>query len=40
VRAVAKKEIMKNVYLDASVGGDTGSKYKAGVAVVGLKINF
>jgi hypothetical protein len=41
VRVTYKKEVVKNVFVNASVGGDIGSKgYKAAVGTVGLTWKF
>ena len=40
VRAVAKTEIDKGVFLNATIGFDKGKDYTAAVGMIGLKIDF
>jgi hypothetical protein len=40
IRAVAKTEIDKGVFLNATVGFDKGTNYTGAVGTVGVKINF
>jgi hypothetical protein len=40
VRASVKKEVYKNVYIDATAGVDRGTNYVGALGMVGLKVNF
>lgn len=40
VRASVKKEVYKNVYIDATAGVDRGTNYVGALGMLGVKVNF